>query len=147
MIAWFASSQVRLLWSHSVWSHLVISRQHISCSLDKPSLVNKAMLFWFKWVSRSHAEYLVDAANPDPTQIPRNCRNSKWSSLTWHSASSWAIFVTRKSSHLEITQSGDELDLVGLNSKSGGTNTVLEGKGELDKGRTRQTPTKDKAGA
>ena len=35
---------------------------------------------------RSHAEYLVDSVNPVSKQVPRNCRNSKWSSLTWYLA-------------------------------------------------------------
>ena len=68
------------------------------------------MLFWLRVVlsitssvytvisgnPRSHAEYLVDSVNPVPKQVPRNCRNSKWSSLTWHLAHSASAFVTNQ---------------------------------------------------
>ena len=53
---------------------------------------------------RSHAEYLVDSVNPVPKQVPRNCRNSKWSSLTWHLAHSASAFVTNQLIWISLNQ-------------------------------------------
>ena len=52
----------------------------------------------------SHAEYLVDSVNPVPKQVPRNCRNSKWSSLTWHLAHSASAFVTNQLIWISLNQ-------------------------------------------
>ena len=76
------------------------------------------MLFWLSVVlfittsmytvisgnPRSHAEYLVDSVNPVPKQVPRNCRNSKWSSLTWHLAHSASAFVTNQLIWISLNQ-------------------------------------------
>ena len=53
---------------------------------------------------RSHAEYLVDSVNPVSKQVPRNCRNSKWSSLTWHLAHSASAFVTNQLIWISLNQ-------------------------------------------
>ena len=76
------------------------------------------MLFWLSVVlfitssmytvisgnPRSHTEYLVDSVNPVPKQVPRNCRNSKWSSLTWHLAHSASAFVTNQLIWISLNQ-------------------------------------------
>ena len=130
--------------------------QHISCSLDKPrlfyifsSLNNKlAMLFWLRVVlsitssvyivisgnPRSHAEYLADSVNPVPKQVPRNCPNSKWSSLTWHLAHSVSAFVTNQLIWISLNQ--------GANSTWWGRTRKVWGRtrhkvGANSKGRTR----------
>ena len=76
------------------------------------------MLFWLSVVlfitssvytvisgnPRSHAEYLVDSVNPVPKQVPRNFRNSKWSSLTWHLAHSASDFITNQLIWISLNQ-------------------------------------------
>ena len=95
------------------------------------------------WFSLSQVQCIVDSVNLVLKQVPRNCRNSKWSSLTWHLAHSASAFVTNQLIWISLNQGanstwwgrtrkvwGRTRHKVGANSK-GRTR-----RGELDRGQT-----------
>ena len=100
--------------------------QHISCSLDKPklfyifsslnnklsnvvlikcgSLYHKFSLYSYFWYSQIPRIVFSWFRQPSSQAGSRNCRNSKWSSLTWHLAHSASAFVTNQLIWISLNQ-------------------------------------------